>query len=311
MTRFAFVLPVLCAGGLAAATSPALATFPGQNGLIAFEGDCDVKTMRPGGGGLRNLTASTKACDSMPNWRADGRRIVFMSDRETARNPDPRGNRGPDFELFVMNRNGANPRQITFNEFDDEDPAWSPDGSRIVFPRDLNPVRGKVNYDLFTIAADGTDERRLTDSRGVDDLQPNWSSRGRIAFTSDRDGDDLEVYTMRPDGSQVRRLTSNKLNEEFPNWSPSGRTVFFHGEKNGNFDVYRVRARGGGVERLTAGKTGEGVPAPSPNGRMVAFGSDRNDDQFDLYTMRAGGGGPVNRLTDGQFGFGPDWGVRP
>ena len=312
MTRFALVLPVLCAGGLVAATSPALATFPGQNGRIAFEGDCDVKTMRPGGGGLRNLTPGTnKACDSLPNWRADGRRIVFMSDRETARNPDPRGNRGPDFELFVMNRNGANPRQITFNEFDDEDPAWSPDGTRIVFARDLNPVRGKVNYDLFTIAADGTDERRLTDSRGVDDLQPNWSSRGKIAFTSDRDGDDLEVYTMRPDGSKVRRLTSNKHNEEFPNWSPNGRAIVFHRERDGNFDVYRVRARGGGIERLTAGKAGDGVPAPSPNGRMVAFGSDRKDDQFDLYTMRAGGGGPFNRLTDGQFGFGPDWGVRP
>lgn len=314
MTRFAFVLPALCAGGLAAATSPALATFPGQNGRIAFDslrgGDVDILTMRPGGGGLRNLTADSKAVDSLANWRPDGRRIVFMSDRVTARNPDPSGKRGPDFELFVMNRNGANPRQVTFNDFDDEDPAWSADGTRIVFARDLNPIRGKVNYDLFTIAADGTDERRLTDSRGVDDLQPNWSSRGRIAFTSDRDGD-TEIYTMRPDGSNVRKLTSNKVGDEFPNWSPSGRTVFFHRERNGNFDVYRVRARGGGIERLTAGRAGDGLPAPSPNGRVVAFGSDRKDDQFDLYTMRAGGGGQANRITDGVFEFAPDWGVRP
>ena len=61
----------------------------------------------------------------------------------------------PTVEIFVMNANGSNPRQITDNELDDEDPAWSPDGSRIVFQRDLNAVRGKVNYDLFTMAADG------------------------------------------------------------------------------------------------------------------------------------------------------------
>ena len=315
MTRFALVLPVLCAGGLVAATSPALATFSGQNGRIAFDsdrhgGDIDIWTILPGGGDPRNLTAGSEAVDGAANWRADGRRIVFMSDRETARNPDPRGDRGPDFELFVMNANGANPRQLTFNDVDDEDPAWSADGSRIVFARDLNPVRGRVNYDLFTIAADGTDERRLTDSRGVDDIQPNWSSRGRITFTSDRDGDDLEIYTMRADGSKVRRLTSNKLNDEFPNWSPNGRAIAFHRERNGNFDVYRMRRDGGGVKRLTTNRAGDGLPAFSPNGRMIAFFSESGGSP-DLFTMRRGGGGQTNRTNSKAFEFAPDWGVRP
>src|SRR5688572_130678 len=228
MSRFALVLPTLCAAGLAVATSPALATFPGQNGRIAFDsdrhgGDLDLWTMRPGGGDRRNLTKGSEAADGAANWSPDGRRIAFMSDRETARNPDPRGNRGPDFELFVMNANGGNVRQVTDNELDDEDPAWSPNGRRIVFQRDLRAVRGKVDYDLFTMAADGTEERRLTNSPGVDDLQPNWSSKGKIAFTSDRDGD-TDIYSMRADGSRVRKLTRNKLDEEFPNWSPNGRT---------------------------------------------------------------------------------------
>lgn len=144
----------------------------------------------------------------------------------------------------------------------------------------------------------------------MDDFQPSWSSRKKIAFTSDRDGD-TEIYTMRPDGSQLRKLTSNKTGDEFPNWSPSGRTVFFHREAKGSLDVYRVRARGGGIERLTTHAGGDGLPAPSPNGRMVAFASERKDDRLDLYTMRAGGGGQVKRITDGVFDFVPDWGVRP
>jgi Tol biopolymer transport system component len=314
MTRFALVLPALCAGGLAAATSPALATFPGQNGRIAFDsdrhgGDIDIWTMRPGGGDHRNLTAGSEAVDGAANWRADGRKIVFMSDRETARNPDPRGKQGPDFELFVMNANGSNPRQITDNEVDDEDPAWSPDGSRIVFQRDLNPVRGKVNYDLFTIAADGTDERSLTDSRGVDDFQPNWSSKGRIAFTSDRDGD-TDIYSMRGDGSKVRKLTRNKLDEEFPNWSPNGRAIVFHRVRNDNFDVYRMRKGGGGVKRLTSDPAGEGLPAFSPDGRMITFFSESGGSP-DLFTMRRGGGGQKNRTSNKAFEFAPDWQPLP
>ena len=71
-----------CAGA-----EPALAAFPGQNGLIAFEsdrhgGDSDIWTMSPNGRNLTNLTRSSAAFDADAKWSADGRRIVFMSDRD-------------------------------------------------------------------------------------------------------------------------------------------------------------------------------------------------------------------------------------
>ena len=314
MSRFALVLPVLCAGGLAAATTPAIAAFPGENGRIAFDsdrrGNPDVWTMSPGGRDLVNLTRDSDAADGAPNWSADGRTIAFMSDRVTPANPDPPGKQGPDFELFVMNANGSDPRQITFNEFDDEDPAWSPDGLRIVFSRDLNSVRGKVDYDLFTMAADGTDERRLTDSSGVDDLQPNWSSRGTLDFVSDRDGD-TEIFTMRGDGSSVRQLTRNKLNDEFPNWSPNGRTLVFHRtDRNDNFNIYRVRATGGRAQTVAATRSGEGIPAASPDGRLIAFIGE-SEETFDVFTMRRGGSGRKNRTPGKGSEFAPDWQPRP
>jgi Tol biopolymer transport system component len=312
MSRFALVLPVLCAGGLVAATTPALAAFPGQNGRIAFEsdrqGNPDVWTMGPTGRDLRNLTKGSKAADGSANWSPDGRKIAFMSDRVTPDNPEPRGKRGPDFEIFVMNANGSNPRQITFNELDDEDPAWSPDGMRIVFQRDFKPARGKVDYDLFTMAADGTDERRLTNSPGVNDAQSNWSSKGRIAFASDRDGDN-EIYTMRSDGSDVRKLTRNKHTEEFPNWSPNGRTILFHREAGGDFDVYRVRATGGSAQRVTGSRAAEGLPAASPDGRMIAFIRE-GDEALDIFTMRRSGGGQTNRTPKKGSEFAPDWQPR-
>ncbi len=86
--------------------------------------------------------------------------------------------------------------------------------------------------------ADGTDQRSLTNSPGVQEGSPNWSpDGGRIAFTSDRDGD-FEVYTMRPNGSSVRQLTFNDASEFHPNWSPDGGQITFTTDRDGDFEVY-------------------------------------------------------------------------
>ena len=172
---------VLCIGGLAAGVSPALGAFPGENGKILFDsfrggGETpDIWTMNPNGSNLVNLTANSEAFDGRASWRPDGRKIAFMSDRETPSNPTPPGFPGPDFEIFVMNADGSNQTQITFNEFDDEVPAWSPDGKRIVFQRDFDKVRGQADYDILTMKANGTRERNLTNSPGVQDFDPDWS----------------------------------------------------------------------------------------------------------------------------------------
>ena len=180
--------------------------------------------MNPNGHRLANLTATTNADELWPNWRADGRKIAFMSNPVTAANPEG------DYELFVMGADGSHPVQLTFNGLDDERPAWSPDGSRIAFFRDFDPIEGQVDNDLFTMNADGTNERKLTNSPTVQDQEPNWSANGRtIAFVSDRDGD-FEVFTMRPNGSNVRQLTFNDAQEFLRTgrltvgWSPSPAT---------------------------------------------------------------------------------------
>jgi Tol biopolymer transport system component len=219
---------IACLGVLAVGATPALAAFPGDNGRLSFASDragFDVFTMTATGGDLLNLTQDSEAADDAGRWRADGRKVVFMSDRETPTNPAPPGFPSPDFELFMMDADGSHVRQLTFNQLDDETPAWSPDGMKVVFMRDFDPVRGQADYDVLALSLDGRPERNLTSSPGIDDRFPSWAPHGgRVAFTSDRDGD-LEIYTMNQSGSSLRQLTSNEIDDFAPNWSPDGKKI--------------------------------------------------------------------------------------
>jgi Tol biopolymer transport system component len=318
VTRILSALAVLCLGGLATGVSPALGAFPGDNGRIAFSsnrdsdnGDVDIWTMRPNGTNPLNLTADSEGIDVLANWRADGRKLVFMSDRVTATNPEG------DLEIFVMNADGSHLRQITFSDFDDENPAWSPDGKTIVFQRDFDPVQGQVDYDLLTMKADGSHEQNLTNSPGIDDIDPNWAPNGRrIAFSNDRNGD-FEVYTMRPNGSGERQLTLNDGPiDEGPNWSPDGRMITFDSDRDATaetpfqFEIYKMRADGDDQTRLTFHDFSDFWPAWSPNGRQIVFTSFRAElvpENDEIFTMRPDGSGQMNRTNNPAFDFAPDW----
>ena len=257
--------------------------------------------MDPNGHRLANLTAASNGDDVAPNWRADGRRIAFMSNRVTAANPEG------DFEIFVMSAAGSHPVQLTSNGLDDEDPAWSPDGCWISFQRDFDPVEGEVDHDLFTMRADGTGQRNLTNSPGVQDNEPGWSANGRtIAFVSDRDGDP-EIFSMRPDGSNVRQLTFNDALDFRPDWSPDSRMIGFASDQDGDFEVFTMRADGTRQRNLTDDDAGDGVMAWSPDGRKIVFNSDRAAGDPDVFTMHADGSRQVNRTENPAFDFAPDW----
>ncbi len=151
------------------------------------------------GSGLRRITHSRSGA-GQPAWSPDGRWIAY-------------GGRG----ISLVRPNGTGTHSVTRRHVDFS-PTWSPDGSRIAFTRTFH--RG-VRYltDIWVVDADGTGLTRLTNDGKSS--TPLWSPDGSlIAFERWKSQGNQDVYTMRPDGSDVTRVTGGPY-VEFPTSWPA------------------------------------------------------------------------------------------
>jgi TolB protein len=143
--------------------------------------------------------AITSADDIDPTWSADGSMIAFASSRAGAR------------QLFVMNADGSNIRQVTNLPDMGGRSSWSPDGTKLAFY-----AGPKGDHNIHIINADGTGLVKLTN--GGDNLGPSWSPDGNwITFASYRDGNN-EIYVIHPDGTGAARLTNSPTSDWQPRW---------------------------------------------------------------------------------------------
>lgn len=113
-------------------------------------------------------------------------------------------------------------------------PCWSPDGARIVFSSTRDG-----DFDLYGMAPDGSDARRLTASPRQD-IRPRFSPDGdRIAFVSHRDGN-AELYVMPAAGGEALRVTRHDERDDYPCWRPDGRRLVAVCERDGEHDLYWI-----------------------------------------------------------------------
>ena len=186
-------------------------------------------------------------------------------------------------EFYVMNSDGTEVRRIDPEGMIDAwDPAWSPDGTQIVF----------AGYDgqddgIFVMDLDGTNVRRLTDGDG-DSTEPAWSPDGaRIAFVRQLpDPGGTHLYVVDSDGSNLRQLTSLAGRVGAPDWSPrpeGTRTrIVFASDQDGDLEIYSIDAEGEGLTQLTDRPTWDYAPVWSDDGQRITFSSGYfgTEDQF-------------------------------
>ncbi|MHA1569647.1 MAG: OmpA family protein [Alphaproteobacteria bacterium] len=199
---------------------------------------------RIGGGTLEKVTNISEVALNA-DCAADNKRIVFIATEKIKKKIKLR--RDGEFfyrewkkdmpNIYTIDADGSNLRPLNIQGIN---PKWSPGGKRIVFASNKYG-----NYEIFSLAIDGSDLIRLT-SREAQDIEPAWSPDGRyIVFTSD-EGDNWNLWVIKPDGTGLTQLTAHEEFEGGAMWAqdvndPNEWYIYFHSDRNGNWDIWRLK----------------------------------------------------------------------
>jgi TolB protein len=246
-------------------------------------------------------------------------------------------------EIYLMDYDGRNVRQVTKNKSINLNPDFFPNGREIIYTtyKNRNPdlyrreisngAEAKVSTQrglnvtaavapsgdrialamskdghsqIYLINTQGKQLARLTNSYALD-VSPAWSPDGRqIAFVSDRLGKP-QIFVMDADGANIRRLTTSGSYNVEPRWSPKGNRIAYCRQSGGGFQIFLINPDGSGNTQITEEGSNE-HPRWSPDGRFITFSSKRGGKEA-IYVMRADGTGQTKVSRDGGSDTHPVW----
>jgi TolB protein len=200
-------------------------------------------------------------------------------------------------ELYVMDFDGTDVKQITRHRSIAFAPAWSPDGSKIVYSLYTRHKGNIKNIDLYEFDFASESVRMLSNRKGINSGATYLPGSSKITLTMSFLGNP-EIFTLEPSNNTVTRLTKSFGFDVDPSWSPDGRFLSFVSSRSGMPMIYRMSADGSNVQRLTYAGRYNATPSWSPMNNKIAF-AGWIDRGFDIFLMNPDGTN-IERLTKNQ-----------
>ncbi len=265
-----------------------------DGGAVAFmhsnNGECGVFLVEIDSADERRIAGCRSHSESSVDWSPRGDVIAFADSPAL----------GEPFRIFLVGTSGGglaelltSPPEATFGDLD---PAFSPDGSQIAFVRGVNPSLvppyvSPVHGDIFVVALEGGEPRRLTfDNEEIPGL--DWSLDGhRIVFASTRESGRYALWEVDIAGGPPSRILA--LDGILRNPTPYPEGLAFE-RVRGVFDLWSLELDDPSAKPvpLLRSTRSESAPAFSPDGRRLAFVSDRSG-QPEIWVAAADGSHPV------------------
>ncbi len=193
-------------------------------------------------------------------------------------------NRAGNFEILVLTGSDGGLDQLTNDLGLDMNPAWSPNGEKIAFASNRETGTG---LQLYVTEVRMPHPVRLGVVQPGDNAHPSWSPDGKtIVFQSKRDvnfnprDDNLDIYVMNSDGSDIEPLTTHSADDSEPVWSPDGERIAFISERDGQDEIYLMNSDGTNQTRFTDLAVLKSGLSWSRDGRFILFEGDS-----DLYIL--------------------------
>lgn len=200
-------------------------------------------------------------------------------------------------EIYVMDFDGTNVKQITHHRSTTFSPSWSPDGAKIAYSTITKHRDNVKNIDLFEFDF-GTNTIRLVSNRKGINSGASYSPDGtKIAMTMSFLGNP-EIFLFDTRTRNVERLTKSFGFDVDPSWSPDSKSLAFVSSRTGMPMVFKTSIDGSKVDRLTFAGRYNATPSWSPQNNKIAF-AGWIDGHFDVFTMNPDGT-TIERLTKGQ-----------
>jgi Tol biopolymer transport system component/DNA-binding winged helix-turn-helix (wHTH) protein len=298
-------------------------------------GVSDIYVIPLEGGQARRLTSDDKWITDLM-WAADGRRIVFSSERG-GRFSERRwqvpveggevrpetiypniGVLSPDGRRLAFVQTGrtdlpsiwradlsspggrvTTQKLIISSAVNDEDPQLSPDGTRIVF---VSHRSGDM--ELWQSDADGSNPLQITSFKGEWPGTPRWSPDGKWIVFDKVTGSRHQIYVIDADGRNLRALTSGDYDNSGPSWSRDGQSIYFASRRSGASQIWKQRLGGGPPVQVT--EHGGSCGFESYDGKTLYFTKDLEEG---LWRTPVGGGLETRVTAAPRIGYAGNWAI--